>query len=231
MRDLETDAPRAYDLLRHGGLALACTDTGYGFIAMRSPAVRRIYELKGRSSEKPCVTVGTLPILDDVALDVSPHTRHWLETATTRWPLAVIAHSNPRSRLLARMEPFVVEQSQKAGTIATFYGVGPLIQRVAALAYADGELVVGSSANLSGTGNNYRLDEVPPSILDAVDLVVEGTPRFQSPERLASTILDLTTGRFHRRGVGFAEVEASWLEQTRGHAPLAQTDGPGGAVV
>ncbi len=222
MQDLETAALRVHALLRAGGLALAATDTGYGFIAMRTEAVRRIYELKGRSSEKPCVTVGSLPILDDVAQGITPHVRSWIEAASTRWPLAVIARSNPRSRLLARMEPFVTEQSQKAGTIATFYGVGPLIQRIAALAYADGELVVGSSANLSGTGNNYRIEEVPQAIRGAVDLVVEGTPRFQSPERLASTIIDLTSGQFHRRGVLYAEVEASWNEHVR-NVPLASS--------
>jgi tRNA A37 threonylcarbamoyladenosine synthetase subunit TsaC/SUA5/YrdC len=220
MQDLETDAVRVHALLRAGGLALAATDTGYGFIAMRTAAVRRIYELKGRSSEKPCVTVGSLPILDDVAQGIAPYVRSWIEGASARWPIAVIARSNPQSKLLARMEPFVIEQSQKAGTIATFYGVGPLIQRIAALAYADGELVVGSSANLSGTGNNYRIDEVPDAIRGAVDLVVEGTPRFQSPDRLASTIIDLISGRFQRKGVHHAEVEASWNEHMRDR-PLA----------
>lgn len=183
---------------------------------MRSAAVRRIYELKGRPQEKPCVTVGSLPILDDVAVDVPAQARSWLERASTRWPLAVIARRNSESRLLARLEPFVAEHSQKDGTIATFYGVGPLIQRVAALALAEGELVVGSSANVSGTGNNYRLEDVPPEILGAVDLIVEGNPRFQSRRRLASTILDLTTGQFQRRGVEFEAVEASWQDEMHG---------------
>lgn len=110
----------------------------------------------------------------------------------------------------------MAEHSQKDGTIATFYGVGPLIQRVAALALAEGELVVGSSANVSGTGNNYRLEDVPPEILGAVDLIVEGNPRFQSRRRLASTILDLTTGQFQRQGVEFEAVEASWQDEMHG---------------
>lgn len=221
MTVIETDARRLHDLLRAGGLALACTDTGYGLVAMGGDAVRRIYELKGRPMTKPCVTVGSMPILDEVTQGISPRTRAWIARATVRWPLAVIAHLNPRSRLLAQRDPVVAEQSQHAGTIALFFGVGPLLQRVAELAFAEGEVVVGSSANVSGTGNNYRLEEVPPEILGAVDLVIEGTPRFSSRRRLASTILDLTREQFQRRGVEFDAIAASWQAEVAGDTPAS----------
>ena len=82
------DARRMYTLLADGGLALARTNTGYGLVAMKSDAVRRIYELKGRSAQKPCVTVGTMAILDDVATGVEPEVRGWLSRAVARWPMA-----------------------------------------------------------------------------------------------------------------------------------------------
>jgi tRNA A37 threonylcarbamoyladenosine synthetase subunit TsaC/SUA5/YrdC len=209
--DIETDARRLYSLLLEGGVGLALTRTGYGLVAMKPGAVKRIYQLKGRPAEKPCVTVGTLPILADVAAPIDAPTRAWLARAIRRWPMAVIARQNPCSRLLSSFDSFMLAQCTKAGTIATFYGVGDLIARVAQLAYDDGRLVVGSSANLAGTGNNYSLDEVPESIRSGVDLVFDyGRAELGSERRLASTILDLTTGQFQRRGVCFADVERSW---------------------
>lgn len=215
----ETDARRMYTLLADGGLALARTNTGYGLVAMRGEAVRRIYELKGRSAAKPCVTVGTMAILDDVAIGIEPETRSWLSRAVTQWPIAVIATTNPQSVLLSSFEPFVASQCTKEGTIATFFGVGDLIARTAAIAHEHGQLIVGSSANLAGTGNNYTLDAVPDAIRSAVDLEFDyGAAPFTDDRKLASTILDLTCGAFLRVGVAFVEVEASWRAfLARGH--------------
>lgn len=209
--DIETDARRMYALLADGGLALARTNTGYGLVAMKTAAVQRIYELKGRPAQKPCVTVGTMAIVDEVTTGIDSDIRDWLSDAASRWPMAIIARMERRSKLLASFEPFVASQCTKAGTIATFFGVGELIARAAEIAFERGQLVVGSSANLAGTGNNYSLDAVPDSIRRAVDLEFDyGPSPFSSDAKLASTILDLTRGEFQRKGVAFDEVEASW---------------------
>lgn len=213
-KTIDHDANRLYTLLADGGLALARTNTGYGLVAMRSEAVRRIYALKGRAAEKPCVTVGTMTILDDVAKPLDTDTRAWLAKAVERWPMALIAQQNPESALLASWEPFVATQCTKGDTIATFFGVGDLIARAATIAFEHGQLIVGSSANLAGTGNNYTLDAVPDVIRRAVDLELDyGEAPFTSEAKLASTILDLTRGGiFQRKGVAFDEVAASWHE-------------------
>ncbi len=209
--NIERDAQRLYNLLLEGGVALVPTQTGYGLIAMKTPAVRRIYALKGRPGEKPCVTVGSLPVLDEVAVGVDPATRSWLASAIQSWPMALITRLNPASRLVASFEPFVLQQCTKADTIATFYGVGELVARVARLAYEHGQLIVGSSANLAGTGNNYAIEDVPDSIRGAVDLEIDyGRAALANPSKLASTILDLTKSTFQRQGVHFADIERSW---------------------
>lgn len=213
-KSIDLDAKQLYAILADGGLALARTSTGYGLVAMRSDAVRRIYALKGRSAEKPCVTVGTMTILDDVAKPLDKDTRAWLAGAVARWPMALIAERNPSSALLSRWEPFVASQCTKGDTIATFFGVGDLIARAATIAHGHGQLIVGSSANLAGTGNNYTIDAVPDAIRRAVDLEFDyGEAPFTSDRKLASTILDLTRGGiFQRKGVAFEEVAASWKE-------------------
>lgn len=206
-----SDAERMYEALKAGGLVMACTDTGFGLVAMKTAAIRRIYALKGRVETKPCVTVGTLPIVDEVAWDLAPEHRAFLVEADKHWPLAVIVHQRADAPILAKVEPFVAQQTRRGDTMALFFGVGPVIRRCAELAYADGELVFGSSANLSGTGNHYDFATLPRELVAGVDLVIPGTPRYYSAERLASTIVDFTTCTIQRRGVEAAAVERAWL--------------------
>lgn len=207
--DIEQQTTRVYDTLRAGGLAVVPTNAGYGLLAMGAQAVERIYALKGRPASKPCITVTTWPVFDDVATPIDPAVRAWIEE-TIRWtPLAVVARKNPRSRLLASMDPFVLTQSTHNGTVATFHAAGDLVVRVAERAWADGRLVVGSSGNRSGHGNAYTLAEVPAR--DAADIVVDcGAIPVPGGERRATTILDLQSGTFLREGLHFAAIERSW---------------------
>lgn len=209
MQQLEVDVTAVYATLRAGGLALVPTDVGYGLVALEEEAVRRIYELKGRPAAKPCVTVGNLEILGHVA-DVPGDTREWIAETSRLTPLAVVARlvENP---LVAAMSPYVLGQATHAGTIALFFSAGRILEGLAERALDDGRVVMGSSANLSGTGNNYALEDVPASMRDGADLVIDRGPAWYRNERqLASTILDLTTGRFIREGVNYERIAAAW---------------------
>ena len=123
----------------------------------------------------------------------------------------------PGARLLAPLEPFVRAQCTSAGTIATFHSAVDLVTAVAELALADGRLIVGSSANRSGTGNTYTVGEMPEEIRGGVDVTIDAgaIPRTSS-RRLATTILDLTTDRFLREGMNFERIERSWQELRAG---------------
>ncbi|MDQ3335176.1 MAG: Sua5/YciO/YrdC/YwlC family protein [Myxococcota bacterium] len=209
---LEVDVQQIYATLRTGGLALVPTDVGYGLVALEESAVRRIYELKGRPAAKPCVTVGNAEILQRVS-HVPVDTREWIAETARLTPLAIVTRlvENP---LVAAMTPYVAGQATHAGTIALFFSAGRILERLAECALADGRVVLGSSANLSGTGNNYTLADVPASMRDGADLVIDRGPAWYRNERqLASTILDLTTGAFLRQGVNYDRIAASWASR------------------
>ena len=207
--NLEQEAARVYTALCAGGLAVVPTVAGYGMVALEAGAVERIYALKGRPATKPCVTVTTWPIFDEIAAPMDPFVRRWL-AEVTRWsPLAVVTPVDPGSRLLAALHPFVRAQCTRDATVATFHQAGPLVNRVAELAFADGRLLVGSSGNRSGSGNAYRLGEVAAG--DSADVVVDVGPiPMIDGTRNATTILDLSSGRFLREGLHFGPLSASW---------------------
>ncbi|MEO8554388.1 MAG: Sua5/YciO/YrdC/YwlC family protein [Kofleriaceae bacterium] len=210
--DLEADAHEVYATLRRGGLALVPIEAGYGLVAIEEPAVRRIYELKGRPATKPCVTVASPAITASVAAPLAPAIVDWIAAIATTSPLAIIATLAPDSPLRGSQSAFVRDQTTSRDTIALFYAAGQLVERVAELARRDDRLVVGSSANLSGTGNNYTFADVPAVMVEGVDLALDRGPTRSSGARarLASTILDLTTGTFLRRGIDFARIAAAW---------------------
>ena len=184
--DIETTAQQIYDTLTTDGLAVVPTAAGYGILAMGRSGVERIYALKGRPTSKPCVTVTTWPIFDQVTCEVDPDTRGFIRQTLSYAPLAVIAQVRPDAPLLTRLDPFVRSQCTQAGTIATFHGAGALVTRVA-------------------------------------ELVVDvGTIPMPGGVRLATTILDLASGRFLREGVQFPRIAREWAEHPasrRGRSP------------
>jgi tRNA A37 threonylcarbamoyladenosine synthetase subunit TsaC/SUA5/YrdC len=207
---VETDAKRVYATLRAGGLALVPTDVGSGLVAREEAAVRRIYELKGRPATKPCVTVANAEILARVAQPLAGDVYEWLAQITRLTPLAIVARA-AQSPLLDNLSPYVRGQATHAGTIALFFKPGQILERVAEPALPDGKLLIGSSANLSGTGNNYTLEEVPPVMREGVDLMIDRGPAwYRNDGQLASTILDLTTGSFLRKGINYMQIAEAW---------------------
>lgn len=213
MSSAELDADRAYPVIAAGGLVLLPTDAGYGLVGMSSDAVASIYRLKGRPKAKACVTVATLDIVDDVAVLPSPAVRVWLADVSSRLPIAVVNHVRPDSVLLAATPPDVLEQATSGGTIATFLNAGEILGHLAQRARADGRILIGSSANLSSTGNNYRFEDVPDTMRQGADLVLDRGPvRYANPHGLATTLLDLTRERFLRQGIRHAEIAASWAQ-------------------
>lgn len=213
---IELDAAAAYETLRAGGLVLLPTDVGYGLVAMEEEAVKRLYELKGRPSSKPCVTVANRTIFTNLVRPVDSDVQTWISKMSAESPIAIIADLDRSSRLLASMSPFVREQATHKDSIATFHSAGPIVERIAELALADGRVVMGSSANLSGTGNNYEFSSVPDSMRSGVSLAMDRGPAwYANGDKLASTILDLRTGNFQREGINFARISRSWREHQR----------------
>lgn len=220
--NIESSAQQVYRALCRGGLAVVPTTAGYGLVAMSAAGVQRIYALKGRPSTKPCVVVATWPIFGEVTTGVDPAERRWIAEVTRSAPLAVVARLAHPSRLLSSLDPFVRDQCTHAGTVATFHNAGAVVTRLAELAYADGRLIVGSSGNRSGSGNAYALDEVPAR-KDADIVIDAGDIPMQDGRRLATTILDLPSGRFVREGIGFEVISRSWWARS---APSDQEAAP-----
>jgi L-threonylcarbamoyladenylate synthase len=156
------DVERFEEVIREGGVAVFPTDTLYGLGCRpdSEAAVARVYALKGRSPDKPAAL---MYFSLDAALaahpDLGPVTRAVLERLLPG-PLLAVLPGGTGVRVPALDGP-------PAGARVT---------------------VLQTSANLSGGPDPCRLEDVPGSIRDGADLVLDGGELPGTP----STVVDLT---------------------------------------
>jgi L-threonylcarbamoyladenylate synthase len=177
------------DCIAGGGVVVFPSDTVYGLACDPSnpEAVARLYALKGRPPDKPA------------AVMFFDHER----------ALAALPEIAPRTRgFLVRLLPGAVTVLIASDRFPLAGGAGTLGLRVPDLpAFADVPPVLQTSANLAGGPDARRLVDVPVSIRDGADLVIDGGELAGTP----STVIDL-------RGY---ERDGTWRIMRAGAVPEA----------
>lgn len=171
---------RASEILSHGGLVIFPTETVYGLAAdaLSEEAVRRVWEVKGRPSDKP------LPV--QVA-DTDGLRLLWREVPEELLPL--IHAFMPGPLTLVYWRSALVPDIVTAGTDTVGVRI-PNHPVALALLRAFGRPIVAPSANLSGEEPPSRVTEVSPQLLEKVDLVIDAG---DTGGGMPSTVLDVTT--------------------------------------
>jgi L-threonylcarbamoyladenylate synthase len=163
------------------GVVVFPTDTVYGLGCDpgSESAVRRLYELKGRPATRPAAIMffALAPALRALP-ELAPRTRVVLEALLPGGLTLLLPNRTHRYPLAGGPDP---GDSEALGL-----RVPRLPAHLAALEGFQGPLLQ-SSANLSGGPDARRLDDVPLSIREQADLVLDGGELPGS----ASTVLDL----------------------------------------
>ena len=168
--------------LAAGGVAVFPSDTVYGLACAPDSrgAIERLYWLKGRAPDKPAaVMFFALDSALDALPELGPRTRTALE-ALMPGPVTVLLRNPDRRFPLA------------CGPDPSTLGL-----RVPKLEHGLREVrapVLQSSANRAGRPDPARLEDVPPALRAAADLVLDGGELPGTP----STVLDLR--RFEHEG-------------------------------
>lgn len=193
--------------LRRGGVAIFGADTIYGLACAPddAAAVDRLYAIKGRRPDKPAAVM----FLDaDAALaalpELPPRTRAAAQ-ALLPGPVTLLL-PNPRRR-------FPLACTGDAQTLGL--RVPELVASAAALA-AVTDPILQTSANVAGGAEATTVEQIPPAIHDAADLVLDAGPL----AGVASTVVDLrafeTNGEFTvvREGAVSAQRLAATLRSS-----------------
>jgi L-threonylcarbamoyladenylate synthase len=167
--------------IEEGGVAVFYADTVYGLACdPEDPdAVRRLYALKGRPPRKPSAVMWFSRGAALAALpELGGRTRGLLEQLLPGGVTALLPNPRRRFPLACGPDPETL---------------GIRVPDVPALA-AVTRPVLQSSANLAGGADPRTLDEVPESIRDGADVVLDGG----ALPGIASTVIDLRS--FEARG-------------------------------
>ena len=178
MKSISTQAfENAVKTLRQGGVVLFPTETSYGLAADATDvqAVRRVFEIKGRSLDKTVPLIAASFAMAEKYLRLSRSLR---TLAKIYWPgaLTIVAPVQSASLLASGVV--------RDGTIALRVSSHPLAQR---LSQALGRPITATSANRSGEPACYSVPAFlrqqkslkPDAVLDAGTL----------PKRIPSTIV------------------------------------------
>jgi len=167
--------PRALAILRRGGLVAFPTDTVYGVgaLAFDAAAIEKIYEAKGRSTEKAIpILLGDAGDLEKVTAQVSEMA---LRLAGRFWP-------GPLT-LVVPKHPSLPEAVSTAPTVGVRVPDHPVAR---ALLRAAGPMAV-TSANLSGQASPCTAEEVLVQLVGRIALIIDGG---KTPDGVPSTVVN-----------------------------------------
>jgi tRNA A37 threonylcarbamoyladenosine synthetase subunit TsaC/SUA5/YrdC len=191
--DIKGDARRIFDVLKNGGIAIAPNDVGYGMSGGSKEALQRIFKTKKRGAHKRNAMLCDIVTQREVHV-VNRRAQDMIEAITQDYdlPLGAIAPFNPEHPLIRKHDEETIKASTAKGTLGMLLNAGPLYEEICRLSREEVHPIFGSSANLTGTGTKFRLEDVQPELRAIADIELDyGLRRYHYYQRSA-TILKFT---------------------------------------
>lgn len=188
----------AYSAIKQGGLAIIPSRVGYTLLGNSDSSIRKMYNIKGRPLSKPCVLLTTLSDMCEMAEVQGEHIR-LIQAIDRRQLLCGFILKRKEHPTLSTLPKWTNRQSQKDNTSCYVIHGGKYIEHLVTLAKADGIMIVGSSANKSGTGNEGHFKRIPVEIRSSVDAYVNDDEyvhhEYNPMTREQGVMIDLTGNR------------------------------------
>jgi len=170
---------KAASVIRSGGIVVFPTRFIYGLAAdaFNEEAVRRIYEIKGRKSNKPILVLAyNYLMLSCLVKNIPPAAQSLMDKF---WPGSITIVFEANENLPANL-------TAGRGKIGVRRPGHPV---ASALVKAVGGPVTGTSANLSGSLGCSIISEIDPVIAESVDLIIDAG---ELEGGTGSTVIDVT---------------------------------------
>jgi hypothetical protein len=122
-------------------------------------------------------------------------------------PIGVIAPYRSDHPFISQLQANgLLLPSSVSGTIATLVNAGTFADALADASLEVGVPLLGSSANLSGTGSKYRVEDIQPEVRSVVDLELDyGLLKYHDSKR-SSTMINFDTMEVVRIGIGYEVI-------------------------
>jgi tRNA A37 threonylcarbamoyladenosine synthetase subunit TsaC/SUA5/YrdC len=202
--DIAGDAQRIKDVIVDGGVAILQGDVGYGLLTATPTAARKTFDVKMRARHKRHGMLGCREFRLE-AQTLEPTKQDMIDAITIDFdlPLGVIAPVRLDHPIVRSIDPETFHASSVDGTMAMLHNNGALSVEMARLSMEEGVAFLGSSANLTGTGVKFRVEDIQPEVLEEADIVVDyGLAKYHMYQR-SSTMINFDTMQVIRIGCGY----------------------------
>lgn len=203
--NVKSDARRIFEVLRSGGVALVPTEVGYGLMASSTEAIQKAFAAKRRRPGHAQGVIGSLKlhrelhILPDEKLEMVRVLHQDLDMS-----FGIVAPFHSEHPILQQLTPATMANTTQNDTLAIYVGGSSLLMELGRLNDEAGQLMLGSSANLTGTGQKFRVEDVDPEIKEAADIIVDhGLQRYHIYGGRPSTIIDFGNMKVLRMGSSY----------------------------
>ena len=186
---------QAISSLQHGGVIAFPTDTVYGIGASldHPEALRRIYDLKGRSPDQPLpILIARVEMLDQLSPDVD---ERLADLAEQFWPGALTIVVPAADHLPAEVKA----PDNTIGVRLPNHSI-PL-----SIAERAGGAIATTSANLSGQDSAHAASEIRDAFGSTIDIILDGG---FSPQANSSTVIRVVDGEIVVLREGVISTEA-----------------------
>lgn len=205
--DITGDAQRALDTLQNGGVVLIPHACGYGLFGATEESTNRIFSTKQRAGHKRNTMLCNIETQREVH-DLDTRAQDMVEAIAVDYdlPLCAVAPYRADHPLLKNLSADMLKGSTANGTINLYFNAGIFPAELCKLARAANQIILGSSANLTGTGQRFRVSDVQPEVRAIADLVIDyGLCRYHIYKRSA-TIINLAKLEVVRMGACYQQI-------------------------
>ncbi len=151
--DVQADVKRVFEVLKAGGVAICPADVGYAIMTCNPKSLEKVFMTKKRGATKRHAMIGSYAIHKDLHV-VSPRNREIIDhfIHDLRLPMGIIGRFKEDHPLLKNVDAVTMEATSVNSTISILTNAGTFQDELTKLTFAENMAVLGSSANLSGTG-------------------------------------------------------------------------------
>ncbi|MFH1521351.1 MAG: Sua5/YciO/YrdC/YwlC family protein [archaeon] len=167
-----SEAARAYETIKTGGLAIVPTRIGYILAGNTEQAMRKKFELKHRPISKPAVVITDYSNLFRIT-DI-PFEYHSIVSAVQEQNLLCGFILHRRESEFSMIDDYTNKVSKLEDDTSCFaINHGHYSEYLVARATADRTLISASSANRCGVGNKGRFKNIGNDIINGADFAIE----------------------------------------------------------
>lgn len=192
---IEEDALRVFRVLLNRGVAIIPSDVGYAVIATDAEALNRILAAKRRRPHKKHAMIGSYALHREVR-NLLPYEADMVRflTVDLDLPLGVVASYRTEHPMIYMLSSSTLQQSSIEGMLAMLVNGGQLQDEISRLATQEEIPLLGSSANLTGTGTEVLVEDTA-EIRGVSDLIIDyGRQKYSHP-RSSSAMIDFQNHR------------------------------------